>query len=154
MKFPLLAILFLFSCINAGAIIQTPDTSHKPWRISKEQFIQKFGHDDTSKALIDYWFYTRETGWLVTIPTSVLTVLTGAGFFYVLSVDESSLIAIATGTLFLPCLILLSLCIVFLTQHSKKKLYKLLQIHQSGKRLPAKLSKELERFMKRKKLSI
>jgi len=146
----LACLIFYTNAINSTAII--PDTSHKPWRISKEQFIEKYGNDDTSKALIEYWFFTQGTGYAITSLAGAGTTLFG-GVAISSLIRGDGLIAAVSGIFAVPLFILLTVCVISLAQHSRKNLYRLLRGRQAGKSLPKKLQKHLTSFMKRKKLS-
>src|SRR6266496_5270327 len=86
MKILLSVFLVISSFTNSQAAIPiVPDTSHKPWRINQKQFLDRSGKDDTSRALIKYWFYNRTTGWMITPLAGLAASIFGAGFIYALS---------------------------------------------------------------------
>src|SRR5437762_1610693 len=118
MKILLSLILILSSYLNASTIKETTvisDTSHKPWSISEERFIQKFGNDDISKVLVKYWFSNRTSVQLIIALTAPFAAIFGYLFFSTVFDKPASANIIAafipamSGAIFIPLLLVLLL---------------------------------------------
>ena len=143
MKQLILACL-LIVCVNTFAASKstapryTIHSQDKPWQISEMSFIELYGKDDTSRALIDYYFHKRRGGkltMLITggiIPASIITAILinkaaigtssyiSGGTLLFIIIAEAALIAMVVG--FFEWL-----------SHSRHKLFTLLKDYQNGK---------------------
>src|SRR5512138_1695717 len=127
MKILFSALLVLSFFVNSQATMSMiPDTSHKPWRIDQKQFMDRYGKDDTSRALIQYWFYDRETGFIITSITGLGSGLFGTAAIYG-AIKKDGLIVLAATIIGIPLLVLTLISVLFLTTRSRKKLYRMLQ---------------------------
>lgn len=147
-------MLLIGNC--SSATIPNSDSLKKPWRINKEQFIDKFGNSDTSKAFINFWFSNRKIGVATTAITTPFAGLVGIHFFKMVSKNPvnpgayAPVLSFSFGLLF-SILFLLSLAgFLKIIRFSRKKLYNLLVAYQSGQGLPERIRKKSERFLSRK----
>ena len=142
MKIILLFITLCFAVnkISAANIIADSIPPGKPWKISKQQFLDQYGKDDKSKAIISFYFgkYTGpRKGLYVFIPLTVivtsvaLAAVPGAGF--------PILPAITVGI----DVITISLLDI-VGNYSRKELLKSLNKYFSGKGI----SREMKRWIR------
>src|SRR5574338_163873 len=65
---------FILSIHASGAKIPADTTQpRKPWKISKQEFLDKYGKDDTSYTLIQYFLKRRKAGQVITISGALIT---------------------------------------------------------------------------------
>jgi hypothetical protein len=126
-----------------------PDTSRKSWKINKEEFIEKYAFDDSSKMLVEYWFANRGAGFFSTSLSAFASLLFGSvSVQATLEAVAYPSVAIAAGFAFLLCFLILLISYKHLKKYSRKKLYSLLQDYQSGKPLPEKHVAGIRKFLK------
>ena len=116
----------------------------KPWKITEQQFLDQYGKDDSSRALIRFYFEKkritkRSTSNLVII-TGGFAVITGALIVATQNSRSDNLAAVFVAFLSTSLSVFLTFLFgVALIFMSRKYLFKLLNKHQSGKRLPRKI---------------
>jgi len=154
-------VLTLFICTCSKATISAvpnSDSLKKPWRIKEKQFIEKFGNNDTGKALINLWFANRKTGIVTTSVASPSGVLFGIPFFKnafqkpANSNAYAPVITFTFGLLFSIFLLVSLVGFLKMIRFSRKKLYKMLVLYQSGQGLPENIRKKLEKFITLKRI--
>jgi hypothetical protein len=151
-----LLILFLiaFSSLKATVFCYPlKDTSQIPQThsLNRQQFLTNYGTDDTSSALINYWFGRRSASKYMSI---VGTVTVGLGTISLNSVKSDSLgglfskgvfaLAIVTGV------IILLLSFTRFLLFSRKKLLRALKDYHNGKPLSKKLKNKISNRLKQK----
>lgn len=115
------------------------------YKISHQQFLDKYGKDDTSRAVIDYFFSYRRKA-----PTRIIisSVALGAGIALTgVAAISTSILGVAFITIPLMAVsaaFLLSNC-TDLLKFSRKKLLKILDNYFDGKGMPMKLKKQMYR---------
>ena len=147
----LTVLLIVLNTAFCNFSVPVADTSYQPISLNKPTLLKKFGTDDTSLTLIDYWFSHRSVYKYLSLAGAA-----GAGICAVALAQENSdslggladkaLLAlnIATGGLIL---------IVSLTGFlffPRKKLLKLLLDYRAGKPLPKKLKQKIDNRLKQK----
>lgn len=144
LRFYLLTV-FLSLQINATFANYNPaDTSARPWHLSKPEFLKRYGDDDTSRALIRYWYNERNVlSYLTT--ASVLTVA-GGGIGILATQNSSTLPDIASLAYVLLMGIGTIAFIPFFTGllfRSRKKLWRLIDKYKKGEGLPKGVKRRL-----------
>lgn len=128
------------------------DTSlPQTYNLNRQEFLAKYGTDDSSKALISYWFGRRSSSKYLSIAGAVTA---GSGAIALSSVKSDSLgglfskgvfaMAIATGVLTLV------LSLTNFLFFSRKKLLGLLKDYHKGKPLSKKLKRKVSNRLKHK----
>jgi len=79
LKFFILGFLFLILVeFSFGAVITSKDTVRpvpKEYKLREEQFYSSYGRDDSSRALINYYFYERNNAKRMTLGGAITLVL-------------------------------------------------------------------------------
>lgn len=151
-------VLSFLACIYSRASIPKSDSLIKPWHINKERFIEKFGNSDTSKALIDFWFANRKGGIIVASIATPFGILFGIPFFKNVFKKPASpnayapVIVFSFGLLFSIFTLVSLVGLLKLVRFSRKKLYKMIVLHQSGQGLPKNIRESSEKTMTRKRI--
>ncbi len=177
MKYYLLFVFFiLFNTTNVWAKVETIslDTSidQSNYKHSQKYFLENYGKDDTSKALINYYFAKREKALIETV---IPAITGGIATLIVAKVNTdnnspSSKDSGYAGLVIVPAFIIILYSAGTLIDgqikwlvFSRSKLFKLLNDYNSGKPLPKKITrrkafkhelKSLERFKKKSNLSM
>lgn len=140
-KLVILTSFFLFTLnnIHANSSIQPADSSGNP--LKEKMLLKKYGDDDTTKALIQYWFSKRK----------IFTGLAGASFG--IAAYSTTKISKSPGRITAPDnpffidpnaffgvagAIAGALFLIPIITHSRKKLVRLLEDYKAGKSLPKK----------------
>jgi hypothetical protein len=152
----LYAVIFLLSSFHALATFSKNDTSHtgKPYKISKQKFLARYGKDDSSRALIRYYFSKRKG-----LRNSALlyTALAGAGYLILNAIvtQASGRDVAVTGTgvfaVLLGTALALAAPIVAYRwlRTSRKRLFSMLTDYKMGMPIPEKIirSSSFQRFL-------
>ena len=130
---------FMSNNVASAAIVTDSMPVNKPWNISQQQFLAEYGKDDTSKAIINYYFKNHKLlrkGLNFFIPASALTsgiALSGTNspgkaifIFIAIIIDDLTLAIIGR-----------------MAKYSRKKLLKTLDNYFSGKGIKPKLKRLL-----------
>lgn len=142
--------LLLFSCsissAKASNYLKLADTSIKPWKISKQEFIKQYSNDSSAALLIEYWYHKHELAYLA-LAGGGLGVAVFGGLFgpptfrspqNIRPVTNFAPLLFYFGTI--PSFGVLLFGYFRLRRYSRKKLYKLLQSRKPpGRRLAKKL---------------
>jgi hypothetical protein len=136
MKHPILPCL-LFVCANtfaANKSVAPQDTTHlqgQPWEISEIAFLEQYGKDDTSRALIDYYFYKQRVGKRTTLYSAGIITASGVIASLIIVAGKTSTPYLAgAGLLFI--IIMEAGIIAFIVgffswiSHARHKLFQLL----------------------------
>ncbi len=148
MKHKLLILLIIsIASVNTAkcvTVIAYPDTLSKPWRLNKQEFLKKFGEDDTTRALINYWYNERHL--LFGLTTASVIVGAGGGIG-LLSLNTHGSVAAYAGIGYVVLvafgIITFPVFLMALLFRSRKKLFRLISDHKEGKRLRKGLRKRL-----------
>ena len=149
MRIFILFSLILCNTINARAARPCTDTLQptKPYKLSRRQFLDTYGKDDTSRAIILYFFKERRVAiWstAVGIVTSVVGAIGLAGIAASHPPHEE------IGNLIFPMVVLgiaswgvlfTGFGIYWFLHHSRKRLLKTLSGYASGKGIPSRMKK-------------
>ncbi|HYM94525.1 MAG TPA: hypothetical protein VET23_10325 [Chitinophagaceae bacterium] len=160
MKIVLIFSAYCILSIHAtGATIFTDTTQpRKPWKISQQQFLERYGKDDTSRRIIHYFLALRKTGKIITISAGLLTA--GLGFYFdrVIVKGEGARLApgglvgffwgIAVAATIWGLGITTLLSAYLWIAHPRKKLWKILNNYFSGKGIPPDLKKIFKKRVK------
>lgn len=142
----LLAFLFAGNVMNASGLMQPADTSRKPWKIGKQEFIKQYGNDSSTALLIEYWYQKHELAYLALAGGGLGVTIFGGLFGPPTFGTSQNIRPVANfapllfyfGTI--PSLVVLLFGYFRLRRYSRKKLYHLLQSRNPpGKRLAKKL---------------
>ena len=145
-------ILAVFSCIcfvtahlHAAApyIDSIPAKRHK---ISHQQFLDKYGQDDTARAVIDYFFHEHKKATRGIIPYTLITA--GGITLYATAIaggNAGTVIIIGTIIILITviCATFLLGSLVDLVKFSRKRLLKILDNYFSGNGIRRRLKKNL-----------
>lgn len=136
---------FLFSSVNSSAAVPQADTVYKskPHKISKKEFLDHYGHDDSTRALIRYFFKDRSKSKKSLIifgsitPIATIAALNeGPGNALLIGVYIACFLLVLLGS------IIVLFNIYFLASNSRKKLYRILQAFQNNIPLPKKIVRQ------------
>lgn len=118
----------------------------KHYKISQQQFLDKYGRDDTAKIIINYYFLRHKKATKKLIPYSL--VIAGSGVLYATSVvNRAAGVELIWGSLTIGAMVFFGVfllsCWNDLYDFSRKKLLKTLGNYFSGKGIPSRLKKNL-----------
>lgn len=152
-------IMFFFSltvfCSSGVLISDTSTLPKKEFKLNKKEFLAKYGTDDTSTALIRYWFLSRSLNNLLVFGSGAVFAASGTGLtISLLQSPPGELNTAAGGQILLGIVAVASGLILVasgysLIKWSRKKLLQILKSYQSNQPLPDKIQKELKPFLKK-----
>jgi hypothetical protein len=140
--FLIIAAGFLFSSVNTFATVPQTDTVYKSklHKISKKEFLDQYGYDDSTRALIRYFFKDRSKSKKsliifggVTLLAAIVALNDGPGNTLLIGVYIACILLVLLGS------IIVLFNIYFLVSNSRKKLYRILQAYQNNTPLPKKI---------------
>jgi hypothetical protein len=149
-RFSLLFLVFSlpFSKLNA-TIISNPilisDTtkpSSKPYKLSEKEFMIQYGKDDTSRALIHYFFDKRTKAsrmFYVPLIIDALAVIVVAISGAFATVSMSYPLALLFFILSVTTVTLFIIGAVYLLKYPRKKLFQLISRYNMGGSVPKKI---------------
>lgn len=122
----------------------------KKHQLSREAFLNRFGTDDSSRALIHYFFDKRKVAQKKALARAGIAA--GAGILFALlimsNIFKGNLLlifaAIGLGSAFWVFLLFGIFSGIMLYSYSRKRLLRLLQAYQQGKPLPKKITRQLQ----------
>lgn len=132
-------------------------------KLSRIDFLEKYGTDDTSRALINYYFKKKKASIALIGVTSAIIILEGVIIAdYSLDKDTENLSHSAEKVmldayslfLFIPSLIVAPVGIIDAKIYSKKNLYKQLLNYHTGKGISSARRKRLIKYMKSQELKL
>lgn len=117
----------------------------KPWKITEQQFLDQYGKDDSSRALIRYYFErkrkTRKSTSNLAIITGGFAIISGGVFISTRNSASDNLAVPFVAFLATSISALLTLLFgVALISMNRRYLFKLLQKYHSGKGIPRKIT--------------
>lgn len=146
--------------INDTLCQQSPkDSSFINFRLSKKEFLKKYGMNDTTKAIIEFYFEKRRNG-IIKICSIPVIGLTGFGSFVIVLLAYNnttgyyaSRILLVSGLIliystYVSAIVFPIIGIVQTVRYSKKNLYKAIMVYNHNKTISDKLKKRLEKEMK------
>jgi len=135
-------LVFQFSFAAAFSLNTQSDTipSAKSHRLKKDQFYKIYGTDDSSRALIDYFFSKRKEGVIGTF-ISIGAIVVDLIYFGTYSpssqTDVTAPVSALIGLVLFPITLVVS--VVMWTSFSRKKLLHYLKDYHAGKPLPDRI---------------
>jgi len=138
-----------FTPVNVGDTLEQPVKEHK---LTREQFLEKYGRDDSSRAFINFYFTKRkksEKMILISLATLIVLSIFAAVVFsnysdrYPDRVDDYgavSLIIFFGGGIYAASAFLIT-GIVRLMIYSRKKLLNLLKDYHAGHSFPSRITR-------------
>lgn len=152
-------IIFFFSftvfCSSGILISDTSTVPKKEFKLNKKEFLAKYGTDDTSIALIRYWFLSRSLNNLLVFGSGTVFAASGTGLtISLLQSPPGEFNGAVGGQIFLGIVAGISGFILisagyYLIKWSRKKLLQVLRNHQSNQPLPVTIQKKLKPFLKK-----
>lgn len=155
-------VLTLFICTYSKATISAVpniDSLKKPWHINQEQFIEKYGKDDSSRALIRYYFQRRKAFKKAGLISASIAGVSGI-LFQLLIMDSTVGSALGSLALGIPLMLLLwgfGIATLFLIvkwlKMSRRYLFKLIKKYNAGKGIPKRMTSQLlfQKFLEEEK---
>jgi hypothetical protein len=149
MKILIIFALVSFISINLYATTPCGDSipQEKQYKISRQQFLDKYGKDDTARTIINYYFTKRKASLYQTIITTTLTTLSGIIFTKIVGNGPINIagffLAIALGWFILIAGLYIFLSIHIFFFYSRKNLLKVLGNYFSDRGIPSKLRRHL-----------
>ena len=145
-------ILFSFCSCTAFAIQPDGDSlplARKPHKLTKQQFLDRYGTDDSSRALINYYFLDRNIASGLTLKSALSLGLTGVlgGIIISTSNDEGKslnaffALLLLLAVAYAAALLLLTGTVLLLLQ-SRRRLFRYLQAYHNGNGLPHRISRK------------
>lgn len=156
---------FLFNTAQSlAASFPPPDSAiqpRKPHKLTRQQFLDRYGTDDSSRALIQYYFPKRKAAVRNILQSSGLLVL--AGLLSIVVFSKGNGIENGLGDFFILLILLSSAYVAvgflvvnatLLLLQSRRRLYNMLQAYRNGKGLPRRISrkKSFLRLLKKEQL--
>ena len=148
--YSLLLLVFTFiSSHGVAASFPKTDTSvypRKPHKLNQQQFLDRYGTDDSARALIRYYYPKRKA--------AVRSILQSAGLLIISGILSAIIFSTSTGiesgygALFILLILLSSayagaafilINTAILLVYSRKRLYRLLRDYTKGKKLPRRI---------------
>jgi len=137
-------------------VFMVMDTSidRSAYALSQDQFLEKYGRDDSSKALINYFFRKRTAGQGMAAGGGFISILAALGFAAATHVVNNSsgydlneqvqnaVWAFFTGIVLAGGITLISIGIVSWGRHSRKRLLLLLDNYFAGSPIPKGIAKK------------
>jgi hypothetical protein len=139
-------VLLLSNNLPAAVLCSDTLTPKKPYKLSRQQFLDKYGKDDTARMVITYFFqqHKRAAKWV--IPYLMLTA--AGSVIYATAIVTGSLgVIIFLGTFvllgtFIAGLLFLDSCIGLL-KFPRKRLFRLLNNYYAGNGIPRRLKNNI-----------
>jgi hypothetical protein len=128
---------FILSIHASGTKIPTDTTQpRKPWKIPKQQFLNKYGSDDTAKAIINFYFARHKKSIKTVIALGPFAVL-GSWFLVALVTNPYGQIAFLSVGIYIGAAVVLfdmSTLVSWyrIIKYPRKKLSKTLNNYFSG----------------------
>jgi hypothetical protein len=148
---PLTILFFLVSILSRLNAASIQDTSLPVKYKSQQWFQTKYGRDDTSKAIIDYFFLKRQRLLTPLLISAGLTLTIGVTALFTAGPGKNDIAydigLILGGSFFFSAFFVL---LMEYLNYTKRKLIKTLDHYRSGKGIPKRLSKvpSWQKFMK------
>jgi hypothetical protein len=153
MRIFILFSLILCISINAPAARPCSDTSQpvNPYKLSRKQFLDTYGKDETSRAIIIYFFKERRVAIWSTVAGTVTSVIGALGLA---GIAASHPPHEEIGDLIFPMVmfgiaswgvLLTGFGIYWLFHHSRKRLMRTLNDYSSGKGISPLMQKRINK---------
>jgi len=142
----LLLIIFFVQSGRASLLFHDSIIYRKPYKLSEQQFLDKYGRDDSSRALIRYFFERRKASGKTFLISAISTAGFGLLFGLVVmdSRNNSGLQGLATGLLLLGGGVAAGLTALFSgavwLKSSRRHLFKLICNYNAGKKIPKSIT--------------
>jgi hypothetical protein len=150
----LISFLLMLKFAAASNLVSSPlrDSSirHKEHKLNEKEFLEKYGRDDSSRALISFYFLKRSKGITRFSIAAPSTVLPGIALVPVANKAEGDKgnmhdASAAGGLTILLCgaIAFLSLATAVWVRYSRKKLLRVLTDYSIGKHIPKGIAKNM-----------
>lgn len=148
--YSLLFLLFFFNASSGYAAsfprVDSAIQPRKPHKLNQQQFLDRYGTDDSSRALIRYYFPRHQTNAVLAVYSGGAMVLAGALAAFVLLTTNfdllTFLIVVALGAAAYVAALLFVITGIFLLINSRRRLYKFIQNYHNGKGLPRRIGRK------------
>jgi hypothetical protein len=142
---PFAFIFFVTNKVDATVVIPKDSIpTNKPWKISQQQFLDQYGKDDTSRAIINYYFMLHNKS-RKNLFVNTLIAAAGIALFTVITANGASFGAIILGAPFIVVGLSFGINVfikaINLIYYSRKKLYKELKKYFAGEKIPLSLKR-------------
>ncbi len=158
---------YLYSCLKVIIIVALINSSHeslattvifqdtslpqKPHQLSQQQFLDKYGHDDTSRAMILLFFKTNKSAKklvFLSAAVGILSYLAADAIFK--STDNVGGIEFL-GILIVVATLAIPFNIFYWIRYSRQNLLKHLERHKAGNRIPKWIRRDelFQKFLKK-----
>ena len=151
-RFPFIVLLCFCFCtaIAARPAVDSLRQARKPHKLTQQQFLDRYGTDDSSRALINYYFLDRKIAAGLTVKSALSLGLTGVLGGIVLSTSNGDgeswnaffLLLILLAVAYAAALLLLVGTLLLLLQ-SRRRLFRLLQTYHNGNGLPRRITRKM-----------
>jgi hypothetical protein len=137
-----LIVLFLPAFFLSASAVHAASTDssilpRKPHRLTQQQFLDWYGTDDSSRALIDYYYPKHRKNAILALYSGGALIVTGSLAALVLAASAGNLLSLLALIALLACAYyfgaLLLVSLTFLLMHSRRRLYKMLLAYRNGK---------------------
>jgi len=148
----LLSLAFVFFTANkvsgAAVILMDSIPANKPWKLSQQQFLLQYGKDDTSRAIINYYFEQQHNRGQKKILVNTLITVTSITVFAIIT-SNGTPGAIIVGAPFIITGLIFGIfafrSAINMIYFSRKKLYRVLKKYFEAKKIPDSLRKDIYR---------
>lgn len=136
---------FVYSNKSFASIQSSTNIRPKPWKVTEQQFLNKYGKDDSSRALIHYYFERRK---VYKNRTILFTGISGvSGILFGALIERPGVSALGAILLGIPLLVglwffgfAIIIEAVRWIRTSRKALFKMLKNFENEKRIPKRIS--------------
>ncbi|HEU5166532.1 MAG TPA: hypothetical protein VFU29_13370 [Chitinophagaceae bacterium] len=148
---PIIITVLIFSCtgnVNANTLFNDTTRTTKPWKISEHQFLDQYGKDDTSRAIINYYFKQYNGGHKhLFVNTAIASA--GIALFAIIMANGADAGAIIVGAPFIFGGVIFGMLAfrnaINMIYFSRKKLFKVLKKYFESKKISDSLRKDIYR---------
>jgi hypothetical protein len=142
--------LFFFANKVGAAAVITIDSipANKPWKLSQQQFLDQYGRDDTSRAVINYYFEQHQHKGRKNLLVNTLITVVSISAFAIITTNCAAGAVIVGAPFFIAGFIFgifVFRNVMNMIYFSRKKLFKVLKKYFETKRIPESLRKDIYR---------
>src|SRR6185503_14281667 len=125
--------------VSAAAVMPIDSISAKPWKLSQQKFLLQYGKDDTSRAIINYYFEQHHNRGQKKIFVNTLITAASITVFAIVA-SNGTAGAIIVGAPFLIAGLIFGIFAfrnaINVIYFSRKKLYRVLKKYFETKKIP------------------
>jgi len=142
-------VFFISNKVSAAAVIPIDSIpANKPWKLSQQQFLLQYGKDDTSRAIINYYFEQQHNKGQKKVLVNTLITAAGITVFAIIT-SNGTAEAIIVGAPFITAGLIFGIFAfrnaINIICFSRKKLYRVLINYFATKKIPDSLRKDIYR---------